>query len=205
MRMLFYILIGIIFISFGAYILYSGYEIENPTISGFGFAAIIIGAMFAMFGVSQRKKAKAMPDETASLMSLEDETPQNVEEDSSIEIHAIIQSMGVVAVADKRIRQEEVETIASIYEEMLGMKIQNEEVRSILDEFDDHFDIEEHLTRNRSLISPSMKRTIIQSCRKVMVSDLETVRSELDRILEIGRALGFSDAEIEDIIAATPD
>jgi len=123
------------------------------------------------------------------------------EQDGAIEIHSIIQAMGVVAVADKRIRQEEVDMIAQIYEEMLGLKIHDKEVREILSEFDDHFDIEERLTRNRSLISPAMKRMIVQSCQKVMVSDLEIVTSEENRVTEIGRALGFSDTEIQTLVS----
>ena len=97
------------------------------------------------------------------------------EEDGALEIYAIIQAMGVVAVADNRVRQEEVDTIASIYEEMLGMKIRDEEVMEILSEFDENFNIEERLEKNRAFISPAMKKAIIQSCQKVMVSDLEIV------------------------------
>ncbi len=203
MRMLFYITIGILFIGFGAYNLYGGYELEKPTIAAFGFGSIIIGALLSLFGLSQRTKSKKMTGTPNSINSYKNDNAIQ-EEDGAIEIHAIIQAMGVVAVADKRIRQEEIDTIASIYEEMLGMKIHDEEVREILSEFDDHFDIEERLERNRAFISPTMKRTIIQSCQKVMVSDLEIVRSEENRIMEIGRALGFSDSEIKTIIASTP-
>lgn len=203
MRAIIYMFLGFIFISLGAYNLYSGYELNSPYIAGFGFAAIIVGAMMAMYGVSQsRKKTKTMTHKNPINSYKND--PAEREPDGAIEIHSIIQSMGVVAVADKRIRDEEVETIASIYEEMLGMKIRNEEIREILQDFDDHFDIEQRLERNRSFISPTMKRTIIQSCQKVMVSDLEIVRSEENRIMEIGRALGFSDPEIRSIIESTP-
>lgn len=203
MRAVIYMFLGFIFISLGAYNLYSGYELNSPYIAGFGFAAIIVGAMMAMYGISQsRKKTKNMTQKNPINSYKND--PAEREPDGAIEIHSIIQSMGVVAVADKRVRDEEVETIASIYEEMLGMKIRNEEVREILQDFDDHFDIEQRLERNRSFISPTMKRTIIQSCQKVMVSDLEIVRSEENRIMEIGRALGFSDPEIRSIIESTP-
>lgn len=204
MRMLIYLTIGILFICFGAYNLYGGYELEKPLFAAFGFGAIIIGAMLAMFGISQKRKSQTVTEKTNSINSYKNEAIDR-EPDGALEIHAIIQSMGVVAVADKRVRDEEVKTIASIYEEMLGLKIRDNEVREILSEFDDHFDIEERLERNRSFISPTMKRAIIQSCQKVMVSDLEIVRSEQNRIMEIGRALGFSDAEIEALIASTPE
>lgn len=200
MRAVIYMFLGFIFISLGAYNLYSGYELQNAYVAGFGFAAIIVGAMMAMYGISQSRKNPKEISESKPIDSHKD----THEPDGAIEIHAIIQAMGVVAVADKRIRSEEVKTIASIYEEMLGMKIRDEEVREILSEFDDHFDIEERLERNRSFISPTMKRSIIQSCQKVMVSDLEAVRSEKNRIMEIGRALGFSDPEINSIIQSTP-
>ena len=203
MRALFYIIIGILFVFLGAYNLYSGYELEMPMVAAFGFGSIIIGALFGLFGLSQRSKGKKMKQAPNSINSYKEDNTIK-EQDGAIEIHAIIQSMGVVAVADKRVRQEEVDAISSIYEEMLGMKIRDEEVREILSEFDDHFDIEERLERNRSYISPTMKRIIIQSCQKVMISDLEIVRSEQNRIMEIGRALGFSDPEIEAIIISTP-
>lgn len=206
MRAVIYMFLGFVFISLGVYNLYSGYELKNPYVAAFGFAAILIGTMMAMYGISiSRKKPKEMSNKNSinSTMPLNDEAIER-EQDGAIEIHAIIQSMGVVAVADKRVRNEEVETIASIYKEMLGMKIRNEEVREILSEFDDHFDIGQRLERNRSYISPTMKRTIIQSCQKVMVSDLEIVRSEENRIIEIGRALGYSDTEVNSIIESTP-
>ena len=203
MRAATYIFLSFLFIILGAYNLHSGYELENPYVAGFGFAAIIIGAMMAMYAITQRRKKSNNMSNKNSINSYNNEAVER-EPDGAIEIHAIIQSMGVVAVADKRVRQEEVETIASIYEEMLGMKIRDEEVREILSEFDDHFDIEKRLESNRSYISPTMKRTIIQSCQKVMVSDLEIVRSEENRIMEIGRALGFSDAEVNELIESTP-
>lgn len=203
MRVIIYMLLGFLFISLGTYNLYGGYELENAYAAAFGFAAIIIGAMMAMYAISQRKgKLKDM--NTKNPINSYKNDPVEREPDGAIEIHAIIQAMGVVAVADKRIRNEEIKTIASIYEEMLGMKIRDEEVREILLEFDDHFDIEERLEHNRSYISPTMKRSIIQSCQKVMVSDLEIVHSEQNRIMEIGRALGFSDPEINSIIESTP-
>lgn len=204
MRALFYMIIGILFIFLGAYNLYGGYEFEIPLFAAFGFGAIIAGALFVLYGLSQRSKNKKAKQTPSSINSYKNDNAIR-EQDGAIEIHAIIQSMGVVAVADKRVRQEEVDTISGIYQEMLGMKIRDEEVREILSEFDDHFDIEERLTRNRSFISPSMKRIIIQSCQKVMVSDLEIVPSEKNRIMEIGRALGFSDTEITTLIASTPE
>jgi len=200
MRAVIYVLIGLLMIVLGAYNLYGGYELGSPGYSAFGFGFIIIGAMMTLFGISMRKRNSAdkPPEDSMSVNPVKDMPDDNGE----VEIRALIQAMGVVAVADKRVRPEEVETIANIYEEMLGMKIPQEEIRNILTEFDDHFDFEENLERNRSRISPTMKRVLIECCQKVMVSDLEIVRAEENRIMEIGRALGFSDPQIENIIAS---
>lgn len=122
------------------------------------------------------------------------------EEDGALEIHAIIQAICVVAVADKQVRQEELDTIAAIYKETVGMKIRDEEVMEILSEFNEDFNIEERLEENRDFISLDMKKAIIQSCQKVMVSDLEIVNSEENRIMQIGKALGFSVDEVNALI-----
>ena len=207
MRSIIYTLLGILFIVFGAYNLYGGYEFKNSVYASFGFGSILIGALLLLFGISLRKRKLGGQQKEDSTMGSSNSYTGDAsvkEEDGAVEIYAIIQAMGVVAVADKRVRKEEVDTISSIYEEMLGMKIHDEEVMEILSEFDEDFNIVERLEKNRSYISPTMKKAIIQSCQKVMVSDLEIVRSEENRIMEIGRALGFKDPEIKSLIASTP-
>lgn len=199
MRALIYIILGLLSIGLGTYNLYGGYELEKPLIAGFGFGFIIIGAIATLFGISRRRKKPKEAYEVNTDTFVRG-IKMDEEQDGAIEIHAIIQAMGVVAVADKVVRQEEIDTISSIYEEMLGMKIRDAEVREILSEFDEYFDIEERLTRNRSFISPAMKRMIVQSCQRVMVSDLEIVTSEENRVMEIGIALGFSEAEVNTLI-----
>ena len=110
------------------------------------------------------------------------------------EIRALIQSMGVVAVADGKIRHREVAAIAEIHEQVLGLEISEDEVREILTEFDDRFDISDRLVRDRGQISPAMKKMIIECCQRVMVSDLEVPPSEISKVHEIGAALGYSNA-----------
>ncbi len=203
MRALIYILIGVLFVGFGAFNLYGGYELSNPVYASFGFGSILIGALIVLFGLSRSRKKKKKDKSMSSGNSYTGNDTVK-EEDGALEIYAIIQAMGVVAVADNRVRQEEVDTIAAIYEEMLGMKIRDEEVMEILSEFDENFNIEERLEKNRAFISPTMKKAIIQSCQKVMVSDLEIVSSEENRIMQIGKSLGFSDSETKELIASTP-
>jgi len=84
---------------------------------------------------------------------------------------------------------------------MLGIRINSREVREILSEFDETFDIKARLKADRAKISPLMKRKIVQACHLVMTSDLEIRDSEVSKIHEIGEALGFSTTEIEQIVA----
>ncbi len=58
MRAVIYIILGILFICLGAYNLYSGYELENFLIAGFGFGSIMIGAIMILFGVSRLPNKK---------------------------------------------------------------------------------------------------------------------------------------------------
>ena len=95
-----------------------------------------------------------------------------------------------------------VETIVNVYDQMLGLRISREEVRKILDGIGPDFDITGMLSKNRSKISPTMKRTIVQCCHIVMISDKEIVGREQNRIKQIGLALGFDQTEVEDMISS---
>lgn len=185
------IITGIILILAGAYGIYNGYSGDNWGMAGVGWGALIIGTLSILFGVGKRAS-----DKVAS--------PHNeVTEHAHAEVRALIQAMGVVALADDKIRDIEVETIVNVHDQMLGLRISHEEVKEILSEFGPDFDIVGRLTANRGKISPSMKRTIVQCCQLVMVSDREVVPNEKSKIHEIGLALGFDQTEIDDMIAST--
>ena len=109
--------------------------------------------------------------------------------------------MGAIAAADAKIQDTEVQTIARIHEQMLGIRIDEREVREILSEIGPKFNIAKRLEKNRSNISPAMKNTIVQSCHLVMISDLDVSRVEENRIHEIGTALGFTVEEVDDLVA----
>jgi len=184
------ILIGAALILIAAYGLSVGYDSGDWTISGISWAGIVIGALMTLFGFGKRASEKARTNDYSA------------EDQAQVEIRALVQAMGTVATADHKIRDQEVAAIAQIHEKMLGLSISNDEIREILNEFDENFDITNRLTRDRSKISPTMKRTIVQSCHLVMVSDFEIVKPEENRIEQIGLALGFDPSEISDLIAA---
>ena len=195
-------IIGATLLAAGAVGLYNAYSSEEPLSAAISWGGLILGAIITMLGLTKRGDTEPpAPAVEKPVDPLKEMEPSNGDQ-AQVEIRALVQSMGVVAVADKRIRDQEIAVISSIHEQMLGVSISELEVREILSEFGPEFDIKERLTRNRSKISPSMKRVIIQSCHLVMVSDLEIVHQEENRIQEIGSALGFSENEIEDIIAS---
>lgn len=185
------LLVGLILFIAGAFGIYTGYSNSDWTISVISWVALVGGAIIAMTGYGKRASA-----------DLSDEPHPEVNDQAHTEIRALVQAMGVVAVADQKIRDQEITTIAQIHEQMLGIKISEEEIRDILSEFGPDFDITGRLKANRSKISPTMKRVIVQSCHMVMVSDLEVVKREENRVHEIGLALGFDQSDIDDMIAS---
>ncbi len=184
------IITGVILILAGAYGIYAGYSTDNWGMAGVGWGSLIIGTLSILFGVGKRASDKVA-------------TPhKEVSDHAHAEVRALIQAMGVVAVADDKIRDIEIETIVNVHDQMLGVRITHEEVKEILTEFGPDFDIVGRLTAHRSKISPSMKRTIVQCCQLVMVSDREVVVPEQNKVQQIGLALGFDQTEIEDMVAS---
>ncbi len=184
------IIVGLILIAAGAYGLYQAYSAEAAGGAATGWAGIILGTLTTLYGFGKQASDRMSDPENAAVSQ------------GQAEIRALIQSMGMVAVADKKVRDAEITTIAEIHEQMLGLKISKEEVREILSEFSSTFDVEARLERDLPLISPAMRRNIIQCCHLVMVSDLEVVLSEESRIYRIGESLGFSRTEVNDLISA---
>lgn len=117
------------------------------------------------------------------------------------EIRLLIQCMGAVAAADGQVAAEEIGTIASIHQRVLGLAINEDEVADILSDFDAGFDIAGRLEAEREKLSPQMRRCIVKSCYLVMMSDLVEDQTETGKINEIGRALGYSGQQVDDLIA----
>lgn len=182
--------LGIILIVGGMVCLYFGYSNDSAGTAAIGWGAILLGTLFALLGLHQTVDRLLNP----------------VREDPEVqyghaEVRLLIQCMGVMARADGKIDSKEVETIEEIHARMLGIAINSQEVAEILSEFDQGFDINRRLRESRSMVSPLMKRKIVQACHLVMASDLKIRQSEMSKIIEIGASLGFSKLEVEEIIA----
>lgn len=183
--------LGLLLVSASALALYFGYSSQDILLSGLAWAGLLIGAVLSMVGFARSRTPRIYASDLA---------PEEADR-RHVEIRALVQSMGVMALADKKIRNEEVATIASIHEQILGLAITHEEVYEILDEFVPGFNITRSLTEKRGLISPAMKRKIVQCCHLVSVSDLEIAEPEAGKLMEVGLALGYDEDEIRDIIA----
>ncbi|MEO0327524.1 MAG: hypothetical protein AAF217_02885 [Pseudomonadota bacterium] len=190
MTSLLIILIGILLIAAGAFGIYSGYSGDEPFLAAMGWGSLIIGALAILYGLGKRVSDNI------------DTEQREIEDYDKTELRALIQCMGVVATADTKIRDQEVKTISNIHAQMLGITIPDNEILEILSDFGPDFNITKRLTKDRSKISPTMKRLIVQSCHLVMVSDLEIAQTEENRVQEIGLALGFDPNEVEDLIAS---
>ena len=189
MRGNFLVIIGALLIIGGAFALYMGYSSRDASWIAIAWAAIIAGTLALLSGIGRKVK------------SFMDQKPNNNADYAHAEIRTLVQSMGEMAAADGKIDPREVSTIADIYQRMLGITISNEEVNEILAEFDQNDDIASKLNADRQMVTPTMKRMIIQSCYLVMIADGIKAQSEMIRLLEIGDALGINKTEVGHLIS----
>lgn len=183
------IFVAIILIGGGAFSLYYGYENANPTFAAIGWAAIIGGALTLLGGLAMRarKFLHTRPYDDANY--------------GTAEITTLIQSMGQIAVADGKVHPKEVETITKIHNQMIGTVIRTSDVKIILRDFHENDDVRHAFERERKLVSPPMKRMIIQSCYIVMMADGNEDNRELKRIYDIAEALSVPQKEVDQLIA----
>ncbi len=189
MRGNFLVTTGIILIIAGAALLFAGYSSDNAAWAAIAWAAIIGGAISLLTGVGRKVR---------TFMELK---PNNNADYAHAEIRTLIKSMGEMAAADGVIDPREVATIADIHERMLGISISTREINKILSDFDKSDNIAETLTADRKMVNPAMKRMIIQSCYLVMVADGKKAGVELDRLHDIGDALGITKNEVDHLIS----
>jgi len=184
------IALGLFLLVLGAFGLYFAYEAGSAVGSASAWAAIIFGVLTLLGGI-----ARFMNDFMAPQQAPESEY-------GPTEIRLLIQAMGATAAADGRLADEEVATIADIHKRMLGIAIPGAQIREIMMEFDGGFDIAGRLAAGRARLSPTMRGLIFNSCYLVALADRDEDRAETVRIHDIGRALGFTDQQIDDMIAA---
>ena len=184
------IILGLLLIALGGFALYFAYENAHAMAATGAWIAIIGGTLVLLGGIARFMSQFMSPQHA-------------VESDyGQTEIRLLIEAMGTMAAADGKIAEQEIETIAQIYERMLGSRIALKDVRAILDNLSVNFDITPRLAAERGNLSPQMRRLIFNCCYLVMMSDLVEERREQDAMRRIGNALGFSNEQIADMIAA---
>ncbi|MEC9343146.1 MAG: TerB family tellurite resistance protein [Pseudomonadota bacterium] len=180
---------GLVLIVGGGIGLYHAYEGARFGGAALAWASIIGGALVLLGGIA-RFMSRFM-------------SPQRAEESGygETEIRLLVEAMGTMAAADGEIAGQEIETVAQIYERMLGTRIAHDDVRRILDGLGKDFDIAPRIAAERGRLSPQMRRLIFNCCYLVMMSDLVEERHESEAIRRIGHALGYDDEQMQDMIA----
>ena len=180
---------GIALIAIGGFALYFAYENASATGAAAAWAAIIGGALALLGGIGRFMTAFMGPQQARE------------SEDGPTEVRLLVQCMAAVAAADGTIQPEEMGTIARVHERVLGLRIDPQEVAEILSGFDASFDIKARLEAARPRLSPIMRERIVKSCYLVMMSDLVEDEAETGKIHQIGEALGFSQSQVDDLVA----
>lgn len=161
----------------------------SPWISNLAKMGILVGMVVFLVRTHRAVRAFLYPPQTG-------ETKQG-----EIEMRLLIQTMGLIARADGKIEDSEIDTICEIHARLFGINLSKEEVEEILSELGSPIEILGSLTQNKSKISPLMKQKIIQACHLVIISDLDIDDKESAQIGAIGLALGFSNPEIKEMVA----
>ena len=161
----------------------------SPWLTNLAKIATLVGMVIFLVRTHRKVRAFLYPPQTA-------ETKQG-----EIEMRLLIQTMGLIARADGKIEDSEIDTICEIHARMFGINLKKEEVEEILSELGSPIEILGSLTQNKSKISPLMKQKIIQACHLVIISDLDIDDKESAQIGAIGLALGFSNVEIKEMVA----
>ncbi len=190
MRARLIVIIGLILLSGGAIGLYFASASQHAGLIVAAAAVVFCGG-FALIAGVMRFMGAFMGSQHA---------PES--EYGKTEVRLLVQAMGALAAADGQIADQEVETIARIYQRMLGIRISPAEVREILADFGESFDIAGRLAERRAELSPDMRRLIVQCCHLVILSDQVEERAETTKLRGVGAALGFSEDDVADLLAS---
>jgi len=179
------IVIGAILLALGAIGLFAGYSGDHIIASIFSWVALLIGAGLLTFGIADYRRGQRKPKSVQY---------------TELEERLLIQSMACVANADGKLRDIEVTAIANIHEQLLQDAIDRQEIHTLLEGLN-YASVLENLENHSGSISEHMKRIIVQSCHLIMISDSEIMKTEENRIHEIGTALGLTPDAVDDGIA----
>ena len=179
---------GVVLVAGGAIALYYGYENQASLLALGAVVAIIAGAVALMYGMS----GLFYPDTPLPA------PPPSV--NNGAHLRLLVQCMGTVAAADGQISEDELATISRIHQRMVGHGVPAAQIAAMVAERKGPA-VLASLRAERETLPLAMRQTIVKCCYLVMMSDLDEARTEIGRVREIGKALGFSAQQIEDLFA----
>jgi uncharacterized membrane protein YebE (DUF533 family) len=180
--------IGVVLVAGGAIALYYGYENQASLLALAAVAAIIAGAVALMYGVSSLLN----PDLPLPA------PPPSMHNEAHLRL--LVQCMGTVAAADGQISEDELATISRIHQRMVGHGVPAAQIAAMVAERKGPA-VLASLRAQREALPLPLRQTIVKCCYLVMMSDLDEARTEIGRVREIGKALGFSAQQIDDLFA----
>jgi len=125
-----------------------------------------------------------------------EEGKQEVHAEASL--RAILRAMMATAAADGEIEDSEVDSIATIYEQIFGATLEENWIRENAEQMlKDDFDIYEAISDEKDIIDPNIIPLVFQASYFVAAADGTIDDNESKILMKIANALGMSDTDIQ--------
>jgi uncharacterized tellurite resistance protein B-like protein len=152
-------------------------------LKGFLMWFILLGLALVVFKISQVKKVKKK------------ELDEMLSHIGSYE-RLLIDVMGLMALSDGKIEDEEIEAITKIYKQLSDNKVDKYQVRKVLEFLDKDQSISEYAKGIVSNLEEDKRILLIKAAVLVAVSDGEFAKKEIDFIGELSSGLAIEEEQV---------
>jgi uncharacterized tellurite resistance protein B-like protein len=121
--------------------------------------------------------------------------------DFKSDMKTLLRCMIAMALADGKLREQEVEVIVTVYQKLIGQPIDRTLVKELFERIPR--DEQAHLFDNAAAfetLDMETKRLIVKACYLVKVSDREVAEAELETLASIAAALHLSEDQFVRIV-----
>lgn len=117
------------------------------------------------------------------------------------DLKALLRCMIVMALADGKLREQEIDVVVAVYQKLVGQPIERSIVRELFEQLP-RGEPSQILANTAALesLDTRTKRLIVKACYLVKVSDCEVAEVELATLATIAAALNFSEDQLVEVL-----